>query len=117
MHIPDQQIGVAAARCLVLLALCASWQPAQAQVRSDYALSAETCGGFPKLRITMQPGFCAGLVAAKDDGLIFPRTLVQVPDTRFFVVADMGGWEPKQGRLLLLDPQAVAGRRLKVLMR
>jgi len=88
MHIPDQQIGVAAARCLVLLALCASWQPAQAQVRSDYALSAETCGGFPKLRITMQPGFCAGLVAAKDDGLLFPRSIVQLPDTRFFVVAD-----------------------------
>lgn len=85
--------------------------------RSGYALTAETCGGFPKLRITMQPGFCAGLVAAKDDGLIFPRTLVQVPDTRFFVVADMGGWEPNKGRLLLLDPAAPERARLKVLLR
>jgi len=86
-------------------------------MRSGYALSTETCGGFPKLRITMQPGFCAGLVAAKDDGLIFPRTIVRVPDTRFFVVADMGGWDPKKGRLLLLDPAAPERARLKVLLR
>src|ERR1044072_1642204 len=120
MHIPDQRIW-AAARCMALLAFFASWHPAQAQgqapVRSGYALSAETCGGFPKLRITMQPGFCAGLVAAKDDGLIFPRMLVQVPDTRFFVVADMGGWDPKKGRLLLLDPAAPERARIKVLLR
>ena len=30
----------------------------------------------------MRPGYCAGLVASRDDGLIFPRTIVQVPDTR-----------------------------------
>ena len=92
-------------------------QSAHAEMRSGYALSAETCGGFPKLRITMQPGFCAGLVAARDDGLIFPRNLVQVPDTRFFVVADMGGWDPKKGRLLLLDPAAPERARIKVLLR
>jgi glucose/arabinose dehydrogenase len=90
--------------------------PAMAESKGGYALSDERCGAFPKLRITMRPGYCAGLVASKDDGLIFPRTIVQVPDTRFFVVADMGGWEPKQGRLLLLDPQAV-DKRLKVLIR
>jgi len=102
----------------MLLALMLA-TPAMAQGKSPngYALGAEQCGTFPRLRITMRPGYCAGLVASRDDGLIFPRTIVQVPDTRFFVVADMGGWEPKQGRLLLLDPQAMAGRRLKVLMR
>lgn len=100
---------------LALMALAV--YPAHAQVRSGYALSAETCSGFPRLRITMQPGLCAGLVAAKDDGLIFPRTLVQVPDTRFFVVADMGGWDPKKGRLLLLDPAAPERARIKVLLR
>src|ERR1700752_1901247 len=26
--------------------------------------------------------------------------------TRFFIVADMGGWDPKKSRLLLLDPAA-----------
>ena len=65
----------------------------------------------------MRPGYCAGLVAGKADGLIFPRTIAQVPDTRFLVVADMGGWDPKRGRVLLLDPQAPSGQRLKVLLR
>jgi len=108
---------------LIAAALCG---PAHAQapvtapvpaLKSGYALNAEKCGPYPKLRITLRPGYCAGLVASKDDGLIFPRTLVQVPDTRFFVVVDMGGWDPKKGRLLLLDPDAPEGKRLKVLIR
>jgi glucose/arabinose dehydrogenase len=105
-------------RCLVILVALALATPALAQSRNEfYALGAEQCGPFPKLRITMQPGYCAGLVAGKDDGLIFPRTIAQVPDTRFFVVADMGGWDPNKGRVLLLDPQAPSGQRLKVLLR
>ena len=105
-------------RCLVILVALALAMPALAQSRSEsYALGAEQCGPFPKLRITMQPGYCAGLVAGKDDGLIFPRTIAQVPDTGLFVVADMGGWDPNKGRVLLLDPQAPSGQRLKVLLR
>jgi glucose/arabinose dehydrogenase len=104
----------------LLAALMLAPQPAAAQQKSGYALSGETCGAsalnFPKLRIGMRPGYCAGLVASKDDGLIFPRTIVQVPDTRFFVVADMGGWNPGRGRLLLLDAEASAGNRIKVLL-
>jgi len=64
----------------------------------------------------MRPGYCAGLVASKEDGLIFPRAVVQVPDTRFFVVVDMGGWDLGRGRVLLLDPQAPQGKRLTVLL-
>ena len=109
--------AIRAAGALALCALIAAAGPARAQGRGEsYALGAGQCGPFPKLRITLQPGYCAGLVAGREDGLIFPRTIVQVPDTRFFVVADMGGWDPKQGRVLLLDPQAV-GQRLKVLLR
>ena len=101
----------------VLLALMLA-TPALAQSKDQgYALGADTCGPFPKLRITMQPGYCAGLVASKADGLIFPRTIAQVPDTGLFVVADMGGWDPNKGRVLLLDPQAPSGQRLKVLLR
>ncbi|HKS62320.1 MAG TPA: PQQ-dependent sugar dehydrogenase, partial [Xanthobacteraceae bacterium] len=81
-----------------------------------YTLGAETCGGFPKLPIAMRPGYCAGIVASKEDGLIFPRTLVQVPGTRFFVVVDMGGWDPGRGRTLLLDPDAPQGKRLTTLL-
>lgn len=99
-----------------MLTLLALVPPVSAQVKSGYALSGETCGPFPKLRIGMRPGYCAGLVASKEDGLIFPRTIVPVPDTRYFVVADMGGWDAGRGRLLLLDPQAEPGKRVKVLI-
>ena len=99
---------------LLALAPAASAQPAAKP--SGYTLSGETCGAFPKLPIAMRPGYCAGLVASKEDGLIFPRTIVQVPDTRFFVVVDMGGWDPGRGRVLLLDPQAPQGKRVTVLL-
>jgi glucose/arabinose dehydrogenase len=99
----------------MLLALpAATAQPATKL--SGYALSGETCGAFPKLPIGLRPGYCAGLVASKEDGLVFPRTIVQVPDTRFFVVADMGGWDPQRGRVLLLDPEAAQGKRVTVLL-
>jgi glucose/arabinose dehydrogenase len=99
----------------------AAWAAEPATMKSGYALGEERCGtaplAFPKLPIGMRPGYCAGLVASEDDGLVFPRTLVQVPDTRFFVVADMGkGWSAGQGRLLLLDPEAPEGKRVKVLL-
>src|SRR5262249_30770052 len=108
----------------VCLALAGTLTSAGAQpsptVKSGYALSGGRCGAvplaFPKLPIGMRPGYCAGLVASEDDGLVFPRSIVQVPDTRFFVVADMGGWSAGLGRLLLLDPEAADGKRIKVLL-
>jgi glucose/arabinose dehydrogenase len=89
--------------------------------KSGYILGEETCGqaplAFPRIRIGMRPGYCAGLVASSEDGLLFPRNIVQVPDTGLFVIADMGGFDtPAIGRLLLLDPQAPAGKRIKVLL-
>jgi glucose/arabinose dehydrogenase len=98
----------------------AASEPTHAGRRSAYTTGKDVCGSspmaFPRVRIGMRSGYCAGLVASKEDGLIFPRTIVQVPNTRYFVVADMGGWSAKQGRLLLLDPQAPEGKRIKVLM-
>jgi glucose/arabinose dehydrogenase len=110
------------AACAVILAMSADGQtPAAAEsartaLKSGYVVGTERCGGFPKLRIGMRAGYCAGLIASEHDGLAFPRTIVQVPDTQLFVVTDLGGWGPGRGRLLLLDPQAPEGRRLKVLM-
>ena len=57
-----------------------------------------------------------GLVASEEDGLIFPRSIVQIPGHRQFVIADMGSWNPGQGRLLLLDPDAAQGKRISVLI-
>lgn len=85
--------------------------------RSGYALGSTSCGdgavGFPRLQIDMKPGFCAGLVASREDGLKFPRGIVQIPGQPLFVIADMGGWGHDDGRLLILDPAAPAGRRIR----
>jgi glucose/arabinose dehydrogenase len=87
---------------------------------SGYAIGDARCGegalAFPKVRLGMRQGYCAGIVASMDDGLVFPRSIVQVPDRSLFVVSDMGGWSPGRGRLLLLDPAAPAGARVKVLI-
>jgi glucose/arabinose dehydrogenase len=93
---------------------------AQSMLKSGYALSDQRCGeapsAYPKLRIGMRDGYCAGLVAGEEDGLIFPRSIVPIPGHRQFVIADMGGWDPGQGRLLLLDPDAAQGKRISVLI-
>ncbi|WP_201723774.1 PQQ-dependent sugar dehydrogenase [Bradyrhizobium neotropicale] len=88
--------------------------------KSGYAIGAETCGSgdlaFPRIQLDMKGGFCAGLVASEDDHLKFPRSIIQVPGHDLFVVADMGGWGHTDGRLLLLDPRAPAGKRFKELL-
>lgn len=103
--------------------LCAGAAPqaiAQTTLKSGYALADQRCGeapnAYPKLRIGMRDGYCAGLVASEEDGLIFPRSIVAIPGHRQFVVADMGSWNPGQGRLLLLDPDAPQGKRISVLI-
>jgi glucose/arabinose dehydrogenase len=92
--------------------------------KRGYALTTDMCGRFHKVRISMRPGYCAGLVSSQEDGIVgakkgdglaFPRSIVQVPDTKVFVVADMVGWG-KKGRLLLLDPQLTEDKRLKALI-
>jgi glucose/arabinose dehydrogenase len=88
--------------------------------KSGYLVGEGRCGeaplAFPKIRLGMRPGYCAGLVASKEDKLEFPRSIVQIPDSRLFVAADMNGWQPAKGRLFLLDPEAPEGKRLKVLL-
>ncbi len=85
--------------------------------KSGYLLGEARCGSgalsFPKLGIGVKRGFCAGLVASAEDGLRFPRSIVQIPDRELFVISDMGGWIAGLGRLLLLDPNAAEGQRIK----
>ncbi|MFK4385676.1 glucose/arabinose dehydrogenase [Bradyrhizobium sp. USDA 3397] len=88
--------------------------------KSGYVIGTEACGSgdlaFPRIQIDMKAGFCAGLVADEEDRLKFPRSIVQVPGRDLLVVADMGGWGHTDGRLLLLDPRAPQGQRLKELL-
>ena len=111
--------GIFACGLAVLLGLsaAASSEPLR---RSGYAIGAESCGSgdlaFPRIQVDMKAGFCAGLVASEEDRLKFPRSIVQLPGRDLFVVADMGGWGRTDGRLLLLDPRAPQGQRLKELL-
>ncbi|AMN42052.1 glucose/sorbosone dehydrogenase [Rhodoplanes sp. Z2-YC6860] len=119
----------AALLCLAMMASIAAsfgqegtheWTLAQAPKPGRYATGAERCGAapydYPKLRIGTRAGYCAGLAASRDDGLQFPRSIVQIPGHDLFVVADMGAWGAFKGRLLLFDPAQPAGRRIKVLL-
>ncbi|MBX9823971.1 MAG: PQQ-dependent sugar dehydrogenase [Xanthobacteraceae bacterium] len=110
----------AAVLAAMLFALSCGFAEAETARRGGYAVGAETCGEAPfvfaRLRIGLRHGYCAGLVASAEDGLQFPRSIVQVPGHDLFVVADMGGWSRSKGRLLLLDPQLPPGRRTKVLL-
>ena len=52
--------------------------PSELHKKSGYALGTEQCGSgdlfFPRIRIDMKQGFCAGLVAGAENGLKFPRS-------------------------------------------
>ncbi len=58
-----------------------------------------SCAGYPRVDLQTPPGFCVALLADASDGLRFPRRLLEVSPSRFWLV-DMGGWEPSRGRLL-----------------
>jgi glucose/arabinose dehydrogenase len=106
---------------IVALTVCASLaSSSEAIKKSGYAVGAEQCGSgklvFPRVQIDMKEGFCAGLVASDEDDMRFPRSIVQIPGHEQFVISDMGGWNRKDGRLLLLDPHAAAGKRIHELI-
>src|SRR5262245_43738510 len=111
---------IAVARASVSLPGQPAAAPAAGSIRSGYAVGAERCGqaplAFPKIRIDMRPGYCAGLVASNEDGLVMPRSIVQIPGTRLFVVSDMGDWVAKLGRLLRLGPEAALGGGVVVVL-
>lgn len=106
-----------AAVVLVAASLVGSACASDGTHRGGYAVGHGTCGSgvlvFPKLHIGMRDGFCAGLVASEQDGLKFPRAIAQIPGSEKFVVSDMGGWDVVAGRLLVLDPHAPEGHRIR----
>jgi glucose/arabinose dehydrogenase len=64
--------------------------------------AAKDCGGLPRLHVKTAPGFCLGLVA---DHLNAARGLAPLPNGDV-VVADMGSWDAKRGRIWLLKREA-----------
>ena len=84
---------------------------AAASARSPYQV-AGTCGGLPQIPVMTADGFCLALVA---DGLTFPRGILALGNDRF-LVADMGGYEPGDGRIWQFD-RAGHGFRGTVVLR
>jgi glucose/arabinose dehydrogenase len=109
-----------AALLAVLSCLLAGVANGQTGRLSGYAIGTDRCGedaqAYPRLKIGMQEGYCAGLVASEADGLQFPRSIVQIPGREEFVIVDMGAWRPKAGRLLLLDPRLPPNERVRVVL-
>lgn len=85
---------------------------------SGYKIGSEMCGPtkFPKVPIGLRKGYCAGLVASQEDGLLFPRSIVQLPGTTKFLVTDMGGFHAGAGRVLMLEPTSDGKYRLRTLL-
>jgi glucose/arabinose dehydrogenase len=85
-------------RVLGVAALCVALQaPAAMAATARYATHGD-CAGFPKISLSTPAGWCVGLVA---QSLLFPRGLAVLPNGDV-LVAEMGSWTPKRGRLSLL---------------
>ncbi|WP_413289615.1 PQQ-dependent sugar dehydrogenase [Bdellovibrio sp. HCB337] len=83
----------------------------------------KSCDGYPRVMVETMPGTCLGMVlprsraldAETQKGFVKPRTIVQLPGTAQFLVVDMGGWTPKNGRLFLLKPSSKGVYEIKLL--
>ncbi|WP_413559744.1 PQQ-dependent sugar dehydrogenase [Bdellovibrio sp. HCB209] len=82
-----------------------------------------SCDGFPRLMVETMPGTCLGLVLPRDraldpatnKGFIKPRTILPLGNSNQFLVVDMGGWAPKNGRLFLLKPGVSGNYEIKLI--
>ncbi|MEZ4741048.1 MAG: PQQ-dependent sugar dehydrogenase [Bdellovibrionota bacterium] len=66
----------------------------------------KSCYGFPRIWADSKEGTCVGMVSvsgADDNKLLKPRSMLQIPGSRDFLLTDMGGWNPGKGRLLKLE--------------
>ncbi|MBX3032836.1 MAG: PQQ-dependent sugar dehydrogenase [Bdellovibrionaceae bacterium] len=117
----------------LLLVHCAGWKkteeanrlPAGKVLDSSgylYDPNDRSCDGFPRLMVDTMPGTCLGLVMPRDraldpaskKGFIKPRTILSLKGTDDFLVVDMGGWAPKNGRLFWMRRAPNGGYDLKL---
>jgi glucose/arabinose dehydrogenase len=91
---------------LILFAfLFSTFSHAEIKNLSGYQVDTEVlCGGYPRINLTTAKGTCLGIVASKEDGLIRPRRIVQVPSGDFFIT-DMVSWANNVGLVWKLNPK------------
>jgi glucose/arabinose dehydrogenase len=83
------------------LAVVLSLSQGQAGVHGSDYLDAGRCGIFARADVETPNSMCVGVVAGKAQGLVMPRTIVELEPGKF-LIADMGGWAKGRGRLLTL---------------
>ena len=71
----------------------------------NYPTSDLNCDGYPQAKVGTQDSTCLGIVLQAGDDVKWrkPRRIVQVPNTKQFIVTDMGGWTRGRGTVWLLD--------------
>jgi glucose/arabinose dehydrogenase len=72
---------------------------------NTYPVGKELCDGYPRANIGTKEGTCVGIVAQESEQVkwLKPRRIVQVADTKLFIITDMGGWKRGKGTIWLLD--------------
>ena len=72
---------------------------------ANFPVSESSCDGYPQAKIGTKQGTCIGVVAEANDIIKWrkPRRIVQVPNTKQFIITDMGGWKRGRGAVWLLD--------------
>ncbi len=80
---------------------------------SDYVAQGK-CGPFARAVVTTPAWACLGIVAGPDDGLVMPRTVIEVTPGRLLLI-DMGGWAKNRGKLLEIKIGTNGSRIFKTL--
>ncbi len=82
-----------------------------------YITDGTDCDGYPRVLVGTAKGMCLGLVVQASQGYPFvkPRKIIQVPNTKKFLITDMGGWSPNKGTLWLIDTAPEKPRLISLL--
>ena len=88
----------------------------------SYVREAASCDGFPRVAVETAPGFCMGVVMAPAQDefhsrqIRTPRMLLQLRDTKRWLVTDLGGWTDKKGKVWLMEVESPDLVKLKLLL-
>lgn len=76
---------------------------------ANFPAGESSCDGYPQAKIGTKQGICIGVVAEANDKITWrkPRRIVQVPNSKQFIITDMGGWKRGHGTVWLLDTASV----------
>lgn len=82
---------------------------------SDYVAQGK-CGPYPRAVVSTPAWACLGIIAGPGDGLIMPRSVIEVSPGRLLLI-DMGGWAKGAGRLIEVKLGTDGGRSLTTLLK